>query len=60
MSSTRFQQQIYDFLHDTKELPKDIERKVKHYFARCNFFRKGDPWRNSWYNHKRFKDKNNI
>lgn len=51
MSKDNFQQQIYDYLHDTRELTAEVKRKVLHYFDRCNFFARGDYFRESWHRH---------
>lgn len=58
MSRDRFQQALYHFLHGTKQLPRETLRRMRNYCDRCNFFRRGDPWRNSWHQHKLFIDKN--
>lgn len=60
MSNRIFQQQVYDYLHKTKELPSEVVRKVKNYFDRVNFFKKDDPYRIRWYKYKRMRDRRNI
>lgn len=57
MSNRIFQQQVYDYLHTTRQLPYGVIRKVKSYFDRVNFFKRDDPYRVRWYKHKRFKDR---